>query len=390
MTQAVIQVIRGCRRLVKDMHSIYFKLVLVIALVLMFGLVWVSPASIDAAEPSFNLSKTSGPIGTRVMLSACGMTPGNIVEADKITFNGQPWNKRSLPIDSAGCLCATELIVPVAPVGPNAVVVDDGNIKAIGVFTITQPNIVVSPTTGYKSQVLTVTGSGWVSPSFVTVTFQGGESKIVAPDAGGSFQIELTVPLTAKDKNIISARDNIGNFGPEVLFLLKPAGLMVNPVSGLPGTGVQLTGWGFEPFTTVENVRIGDHKIPAPGLTTDKSGAFAFTFQAPNLPAGGHTVGATVAGLSMDTCFTILLSDVWIPVVDDNSTPVEVALAGISDYLIRVWGYHNSEWKMYDPLDPLGCTLTGLVSGRAYWIKVSDDCRLIFRDLRPGWNNIGW
>ena len=45
---------------------------------------------------------------------------------------------------------------------------------------------------------------------------------------------------------------------------------------------------------------------------------------------------------------------------------------------------------MYDPNDPLGSTLTGLVSGRAYWIKVSEDCALIFRDLQAGWNNIGW
>ena len=287
-------------------------------------------------------------------------------------------------------MCASQLTVPVAPVGPNPVVVDDGIVKVSGVFTVTQPNIVVSPASGYKSQTLTVTGTGWVSPSIVTVTFQGSKMKTVMLDTDSSFTTEFTVPLTAQASNIIGASDNIGNVGPAAIFKLKPAGLAVSPVSGLPGTLVELTGWGFEPFSGVENVRIANFHIAAPGLITDEIGTFGITFEAPSLPGGGHTVGATVAGLTMDTCFTITEPDVWIPVDDDYAIPVAEALATINHELVRVWGYYNGEWRMYDPLDPIGSTLTGLVSGRAYWIKVSSDCGLIYRDLKAGWNNIGW
>ena len=55
-----------------------------------------------------------------------------------------------------------------------------------------------------------------------------------------------------------------------------------------------------------------------------------------------------------------------------------------------MWEYYNGKWAMYDPDDVAGSTLTELVSGRAYWIKVSGDCTLIFRELKAGWNNVGW
>jgi hypothetical protein len=101
-------------------------------------------------------------------------------------------------------------------------------------------------------------------------------------------------------------------------------------------------------------------------------------------------VTATVADVTRDVCFTIFEPAVWGNAEDGLAVPVETAMATVSDDLIRVWGFSDGVWRMYDPLDPLGSTLAGLVSGRGYWVKVSRDCALIFRDLSAGWNNIGW
>ena len=214
--------------------------------------------------------------------------------------------------------------------------------------------------------------------------------KKVMPDSAGRFTTEFEVPLTAEATNIIGATDNIGNCGPAVIFTLKQAGLAVRPLSGLPGIIVQLTGWGFQPFSGVENVRIASFPIHTPGLLTDSTGAFTTSFEAPTLSSGGYIVAATVAGLTLDTCFTVLEEDMWTPVEGDIAMPAEEALVSISHELIRVWGYYDGEWQMYDPADPLGSNLPGLISGRAYWVKVSADCTLVFRDLQAGWNNIGW
>ncbi len=362
----------------------------VLALVLVVGLLLAVPVASNAAEPKVSLSPSSGPIGTKVTVSVCNMTPGNTVVAGNITFGGIPWNPSDITIDSSGCMCATMLTVPAAPTGSQAVVIGDGDVEVTGVFKLTQPNIKVSPTSGYKGETVTVTGTGWVNPSLVSLTFGGSFMDTVMPNSVGGFSIQFIVPLTAQDSNVVGAADSIGNAGPAVIFKLKPAGLTVSPYSGLPGTIVNLTGVGFEPFNGVENLRIGSSPIYAPGLMTDNIGAFTTTFEAPSLAGGGQIVSATVAGLTIDTCFTIIEPDVWVPLDEDIPTAVEEALASIADKLIRVWGFYNGEWEMYDPNDTLGSNLTGLVSGRAYWIKVSGDCTLIFRDLQSGWNNIGW
>lgn len=368
----------------KNVVNILFALILLAALSL------AAPAGVDAADPVISLTPSSGPIGTKVTVSVCNMTPGNTVIVGNITFNGSPWNTQEVQVDSAGCMCASMLTVPVAPVGPNGITISDGSMVATGVFTIKQPNVTISPTSGYKGGTVTVEGTGWVSNTAVTLTFEGSVFDTLIPDSTGNFETEFVVPLTASDSNVIGASDNIGNSGPAVLFTLKPPGITVSPLSGYAGTIVQLLGWGFEPFTSVENLRIAGTAIPAPGLMTDHMGTFITTFEAPSLPEGGYVVTATVAGETLDACFTIIEEDVWDDVGEDFPTPIETALATISDRVIRVWCYHNAEWQMYDPDDPLGSNLAGMVRGRAYWIKVSEGCTLIFRDLQEGWNNIGW
>ena len=363
---------------------------IVLVLILIVGLSCIALPGAGAANPVVSLSPSSGPIGTKVTVSVCNMTPGFTVLVGNITFNGDAWNTQDIKVDSSGCMCATSLTVPVAPIGPNGVVVTDGNITATGIFTITQPNITVSPTSGYKGQTIAVTGSGWLTHSFVTLTFEGNRIGTVKPDSAGSFTTEFVVPLTAKQSNVSGAGDTLGNVRPAATFTLKPPGMTLNPLSGYSGTLVQVTGFGFEPYSGVENLRISSTAIPAPGLITNHMGIFTTTFEAPSLPGGGYIVTATVNGITIDACFTIIEGDVWGEVGDEYATPIETALSSISDYLIRVWCYHKGEWRMYDPDDPLGSNLTGLVNGRAYWVKVSNACGLIYRNLQEGWNNIGW
>jgi hypothetical protein len=56
--------------------------------------------------------------------------------------------------------------------------------------------------------------------------------------------------------------------------------------------------------------------------------------------------------------------------------PCEDATKSIAAYLVRIWYYDNASgiWYMYDPADPWGSDLLQLVNGRAYHIKVTQDC----------------
>ena len=371
-------------------HKSLIKILL--ALVLLVSLSFVAPATSEAAKPQVTLNPSSGPIGTKVKVCAFNMTPDRTVGVGNITFAGVPWNTQEIQVDSSGCVCTSMLTVPLAPAGPKAVVVNDGSLTASGVFTVTQPNIAISPTEGYKNQTVTVTGSNWPqrTPGSVRLTFAGSFITLATPNSSGSFSVKITVPLTAEASNLIGATDVLGNVAPEKIFSLKPAALTVSPTSGLPGISVSVTGVGFEPQSHVDELRVADYIEGPPGLMTSEIGTFATKFIVPSLPGGGYVVSATVAGEKVTTCFTILDPEIWVPLDGNPPIPVEEALASISDELIRVWGFYAGEWKMYDPNDRLGSNLTGLISGRAYWIKVSEDCTLIFRDLKAGWNNIGW
>ncbi|HEY50053.1 MAG TPA: hypothetical protein G4O13_08425 [Dehalococcoidia bacterium] len=257
---------------------------------------------------------------------------------------------------------------------------------------------------------MTVSGTGWPqrTPGAVTVTIEGAGTAIkknATPDSSGAFSISYTAPPTDDayfqdvgadcDRYLqVWAQDILGNVAPKPTnkrkFCLKAAYLTLDPKSGPPGTSVKVTGAGFQPQTSVEDLKIANTMIFAPNLMTNTVGTFTTTFPAPTLPLGCQVVSATVAGLTLGECFTITEPSLWGALDGELEIPVEDALATISDKLIRVWGYYNGEWRVYDPNDPLGSNLTGLISGRAYWIKLSEDCTLIFRQLKAGWNNIGW
>jgi len=282
------------------------------------------------------------------------------------------------------------MTVPPSAVGPVAVTVYDGNVMATGVFTVTRPNITIYPISGYKGDTVPVTGTGWVYPSVVTVTFQGARMGNLYVDTGGHFVTSFVVPVTASPSNVIGATDSLGNVGPAVAFNLKPPGITLTPLSGPPGTSIKLQGYGFEPLTGVNSLDFAGFPISTAGMITNNTGAFVASFEAPNLPDGGYVVTVAVGDITLGACFTIYAPDVWALPDGELPTPVEQALATISHELVRVWGFCDGEWKMYDPADPLGSNLSGLVRGRGYWVRVSADCTLIFRDLTTGWNNVGW
>jgi hypothetical protein len=293
-------------------------------------------------------------------------------------------------------MCSLYLTVPTALAGAHPVVVNDGHLIATLNFTITQPTISVAPTSAYKGETITVTGSGWPqhTPSSVSITFAGSDIKIATPDANGYFSVQLTVPLTAEGVNLIGAFDILGNTAVTKTLMLKSPGLTLNPTSGSPGTSATVSGVGFQPYSGVDELAFGRVNILSGGLLTNEVGTWTATFVVPGLPPGAYTVTARVAGVTLSVYYTLNESNI-IPSLVEPVFPVGPSLASISDKLIMVWGYYGGEWKMYDPNDALGSTLTGFTSGRGYWIKVNGNCTLGYRNLtkddnNKGWNLIGW
>ncbi len=410
----------------KNTYTNTIRILLALALIASLSLVIITTS--DAAGPSITLSPTSGPIGTKVTVSFCAGSSlkeefaGKTIGIGDITFNGIPWNSRVLELDDNRCLCGTTFTVPYVALADDAdslsvsVVINVNGVSVANqpapqTFKVTRPGLTISPTSGYKGETITVTGTTWPqhTPGSVLVIVEGiGNAitfrKYVTPDSSGEFSTTFTAPLT-DDEYLpnssdceryieVYAADILGNVAPRPTqkerFCLMAASLELEPQSGPPGTSVTATGKGFQPLSSVVDFNISGCILPAPNLMTDNVGTFTTTFIAPALLEGTHAVSATVAGLTLSKCFAITEPTPPDEFNGEVATPIEDALSTISDELIRIWCYHNGLWKLYDPNDLLGSNLTGLVRGRAYWVKVEEDCTLIFRELKAGWNNIGW
>jgi len=234
---------------------------------------------------------------------------------------------------------------------------------------------------------VTLTGSGWVPGTLglVSISFAGSTILLATPDANGDITAQFAIPVTAGASNLVGATDLPGNTAPAQTLLLLPAGVSLDQSSGPVGTEVTVTGVGFQPQSAVTALTIGGGNVlPATVLITDTLGSFTSTFTVPGLGTGAQTVSATVFGVAATTFFTITAAP----------ATVASATAGISDELVRVWGYSAGAWQMYDPADPIGSDLASLTEGSGYWVNVDADCTLIFGgsswDLTAGWNLIGW
>lgn len=125
--------------------------------------------------------------------------------------------------------------------------------------------------------------------------------------------------------------------------------------------------------------------LPTSPLITDQLGAFTYTFTVPGLAEEAQTIETEIGDDTATTFFTIT----------EAPDTVESATSSIADQLVRVWGYNAVDgWQMYDPADTIGSDLDGLIDGRGYWMKVSEECTLVYLgksiNLDSGWNLIGW
>ena len=354
----------------------------------------LSAATFTITSPVVTVAPSSGPIGTKVIVCVTNMTPDGTVPAGGITFGGTPWNTNNIDIDGTGRMCSLFLTVPTTSSGAHPVVVNDGHLIAAGSFTITQPTISVTPASAYKGETVTVSGTGWPqhTPGSVSITFAGSPvDDIVTPDENGYFNVQFNVPLTAEAVNLIGAFDILGNTAVAKTLTLNSLGLTLNPQSGLPGTTVTVSGIGFQPYSGVDELKFGRVNILPGGLITDQVGTWTATFVVPGLPPGAYTVTAKVAGATLSAYYTLNEPVVTSSLIEPE-LPIGQALASISDRMSILWGFDNTAkvWKMYDPNDASGSTLTGLVSGRVYWIKVSEDCTLFSRQLTKGWDLLIW
>lgn len=333
---------------------------------------------------ALTLTPDTGPKGVSVTVTASSLSPGSQVSANNMTFGTTAWNPSDIQITTGGALTPTTLTVPAsAATGANTVLlVDDVGLSASGIYTVTKPTTTISPATGPAGSSVTVTGSGWVPNQAVMLNFAGAPMTVYA-DANGNIAAAMVVPQVAAGQYSLTASDTLGNSALDAAFVVPGAAITVSPTSGAIGTEMTISGTGFQGYSGI-TIMIGSYQYPITPLTSPL-GTFDVTITVPGVAPMAQVITVTDGASNQATAFFVVTA---------AAETVETALSGISDVLEIVWDYAGGDWLFYDPADPEGSDLDGLVKGVGYWLKVTADATLIYGGnsyaLMTGWNNLGW
>jgi hypothetical protein len=319
-----------------------------------------------------------------VTITASSLTPGGTVAAGDLDIGTLDWNAAEIQITTGGALTPTTLIVPAgASTGANTVILmDSGGLAASGVFTATAPTVAISPETGPAASSVTVTGSGWVPNSAVTLNFAGTPMTVFA-DGNGNIAAAMVVPQVAAGKYTVTAADTLGNAASPAAFVVPGAAITVTPTSGAIGSEMTISGTGFQGYSGI-TIMIGSYTYPITPLTSPL-GTFDVTITVPGVAPVPQVITVADGVGTQATAFFV---------VQVAAETIGTQVAGIVDVLEIVWDYAGGDWTFYDPADPAGSDLDSLVKGDAYWFKLSEAAELVFGGNKyvfdEGWNNKAW
>ena len=217
------------------------------------------------------------------------------------------------------------------------------------------------------------------------VTIQGdGESigfgglKGSPDDAAHTFATPFTAvtancQVTANPTSHAFGDVNVGSCSDPQTTDLKNTGTATCTFSSLTigGLGFSFVSPPSTPFTITPSNTLGINAKFCPGAKGSSAGSIVA------ISDGGQTT----VPLSGNGLCALMLYRGWnligLPCTPVNTATGTVLQSIISDVAI-VWGYGNKTgWKLYDPTDVPGSTLTTMEVGSGYWIKMNADKTLM-------------
>lgn len=339
--------------------------------------------------------------------------------ASLVTLDGQPLDPPLVdyPVDLYGG--GNLLVTVVLPTTTTTItsgnldmtVTDSFGQSATATLTIPKRSLTITPDEGPRGSLITVGGSGFPASNprtaarSVSLTYGGIPVGSAATDAAGGFSTTFTVPLTVdiSSTNTIAATGS-GTTGTATVNHKVPSPtLTLTPSQAAAGDTIGISGSGFLGFSTVTTVNIGNLSVlPYPIPTVPADGSLSLSVLVPQMNLGAQVVRLIVGGHSVSATFTIVEgAPTPTPLPTAAPSPVvetATALEPLAENLVRVWSFDNATkgWSYYDPRPVFAstATVTQLVRGRIYWIKLNDAQTVTLngeeRTMYVGWNLLAW
>jgi hypothetical protein len=212
----------------------------------------IARATFTVMKPTITLNPTSGSINSSFVINGAGWLPGTTSGSTvTITFNytntsGTPATTSLTTIpDSSGSIAAAITVPADAKAGTAMVSAADAknNSATEAAFTIPGAVIAVNPSQGPAGTSVTVTGSGFLAYTAITVKI-GNYQFLAQPltDVFGIFTYTLTVPGVAPGAQSITAND--GTNLASAYFVVATTGATVqSQTTGIASSLVRI--WGY-------------------------------------------------------------------------------------------------------------------------------------------------
>jgi len=292
----------------------------------------ITPAQVGSINvvPSISLSPSSGPNDVWIRVEGKGYQPNQ--EIGRIKFAGAnvddirsagvgSVSDKKVKVNSAGKF-AVEIKVPYKPEGKYTV--SDQNDLASAEFKETGHATIVklSPSTVHVGDILTIGVQGF--PANVTLKAKIGGVDVTGATSGGDGKREWTVvvPVIAGGSQTVrvwTEASNTDKQSTESTITIVPKITSVNPLSGVKGDTIDVTGTGFGASEQL-TVWLDDQQVPNALSSARSDGTFLVSFTVPDHPYGNATItvkGHTGAQASYPVYFKVN-SKISVTPVKDN------------------------------------------------------------------------
>jgi hypothetical protein len=219
-----------------------------------------------------------GPVGTEVTMKGTGFGEDEDDIELRYYFDGSDYEtvKEDIDADEYGSWEVT-FTVPASSKGDHKIDAkgDDSSLSEVEDVTFeVKPGISVSKSSGYVSDTITVTGSGFEEDEEdIKVTYDGEVVKETEADRNGIWEVSFEVPPSIKGKHKIDAygEDTKAKDIEDQYFVVSPE-VTLTPTSGNVGTSLSVSGTGFAASKSVTITYDGVQQTTA---TTDSKGSFS-------------------------------------------------------------------------------------------------------------------
>jgi len=248
-----------------------------------------------------SITKTSGKVGDKVTISGKVPTAGGPVGIYWDTWENKLTEKYSTATGyayEAYGVYEIKFKVPETPAGTHTIIVKDEATGKTATQTFTvEPEIKLSPTIGLPGDTITVTGTGFLAETKVTIKYKktdGWGLLTTSPsspetDDLGSFTCTFEIPGDAEsvDNNIEATTVSETDSATDYATLTIGPYIKLTPDKGLRGSTVTVEGRGFTPGEKVDirwYMTEDKYSTIVDDYTIGSDGTFSTTFTVPQVP----------------------------------------------------------------------------------------------------------